>query len=290
MKRLLAILMAIFMVASVFTACGDEKKSDSSDDKKTESTAGDNNGGTNNGDANNGGTNNGGLGGLGGLGGNNGGDTQVSTTPDDGNTNNGGSTNSAIVGKYMIYSITENGQTANYAQIIELGMDSLSVVFNANGTFSLSAIEEGTLEGTYTDSTMTANGEERSYTFDGEKVIISFEGTSITFVREGSDLFETNNGGDADGSYDSALIGTWTTTIEEDGASLYMTWTFKNGGALTITAAYDGETVTGEAEWYTSDGVIFATNENGTEELKYTVNGATLEVEEDGEIVTFHKV
>ncbi len=172
MKRLLAIFLAMLMVVSVFTACGEAKKSDNSDDKKTEPTAGDNND-----DANNSGTNNGGLGGLGGLGG-----------------NNGGSTNSAIVGKYMIYSVTENGQTADYAQIIELGMDSICVVFNANGTFSMSAIEEDPVEGTYTDSTMTANGEERSYTFDGEKVVISFEGTSITFVREGSDLFE--NGGD----------------------------------------------------------------------------------------------
>ncbi len=91
----------------------------------------------------------------------------------------------------------------------------------------------------------------------------------------------------SEGEYDSALIGSWTTT-EDD---MTMVFTFDEEGKGEINA--DG--LVADMEWYVADGkltvvmVMYGMTDTMVEDADYSVNGEELSITFEGETVVFTK-
>ena len=96
-----------------------------------------------------------------------------------------------LSGKFMLYSMSEEGETFDYATLKELGFTNSYIEFTKDGKYILSLFGEDPQGGTYDSEKKILNDEENSgatYSVDGEKVTITADTVKMVFVKEGSAL------------------------------------------------------------------------------------------------------
>lgn len=97
-----------------------------------------------------------------------------------------GSSNAAAapeVGKYAIYEVKSDDVTINGDMLKTLGMDTSSLELRADGTASMTLVDESTDNMTWGDGKLTADGESIDYKYDDGFLTISLDSEQITFKK-----------------------------------------------------------------------------------------------------------
>ncbi len=97
------------------------------------------------------------------------------------------SVDNSLVGKYMLYAMSEGGESVDYATLALIGATNSYIEFKADGTFVLLLPEEDAINGTYDATASTLNGENAeqviSFTASGDFIILTVEDMVITFTK-----------------------------------------------------------------------------------------------------------
>lgn len=97
-----------------------------------------------------------------------------------------------IEGKYMLYSMTVDGEEYGYDMVILAEVDDSYLEFYDDGTVDVYFTDEEVMNGEYDldAGTITVDGEAIELSVKGEKATISMDGEDMIFVIAGSDLFD----------------------------------------------------------------------------------------------------
>ncbi len=150
MKKFLLVLLALVLCLGM-VACGDKKDKD--DDSSSASSAA-------SGDASTGDS------------------IPNISVPDDSPVGD-----SAIAGKYMLYSVTSGETVIDQATLGSIGLDQCYVELKADGTFTM--VIDDTVEGTYNadEKTMTVEDETISFTLNGDLLSLVDGTDTLTFKK-----------------------------------------------------------------------------------------------------------